>query len=96
MDSAEYFSAFCRVPYAAFRPASIRTLDDLLSRLGAYWSPSIWEGAAILTSASELANSPAEPRVSRRLGTRHLLELRVSLCCGALCYLAICAFLSGS
>ncbi len=33
--------------------------------LGACWGPNVTGGAAILTSASELANSPAEPRVSR-------------------------------
>jgi hypothetical protein len=33
--------------------------------LGACWGPNVMVGAAILTSASELANSPAEPRASR-------------------------------
>ena len=33
--------------------------------LGACWGPNVMEGAAILTSASDWRNSPAEPRASR-------------------------------
>lgn len=47
-------------------------------------------GAAILTSASKLAKQPAEPMVLRsRPEHGILLELKVSLCCGALRYVSL-------
>jgi hypothetical protein len=57
--------------------------------LGACWGPNVMEGAAILTSASELAKQPSRTKgLAQSPGTRHLLELKVSLCCSALCYLS--------
>lgn len=67
----------------ALRPASIRTLGEP-RWLGACWGPNVMGGAAILTSASELAKQPSRAKgLAQSPGTRHLLELEVSLCCGA-------------
>ncbi len=53
--------------------------------LGACWGPNVMGGAAILTSASELAKQPSRAKVlAQSPGTRHLLDLKVSLCCGDL------------
>ena len=58
--------------------------------LGACWGPNVMEGAAILTSASELAKQPSRTKgLAQSPGTRHLVELKVSLCCGALRYLGL-------
>ena len=74
----------------ALRPASIRTLDEPIRWLGACWGPNIMGGAAILTSAFELAGKPSRAKVlAQSPGTRHLLELKVPLCCGALRYLGL-------
>src|SRR6266849_4561217 len=57
--------------------------------LGACWGPNVTGGAAILTSASELAKQPSRTKgLAQSPGTRHLLELKVSLRCNALCYLS--------
>jgi hypothetical protein len=57
---------------------------------GACWGPNIMEGAAILTSASELAKQASRAKdLAQSPGTRHLLELKVSLCCRALRYLGL-------
>jgi hypothetical protein len=48
------------------------------------------EGAAILTSASELAKQPTRTKgLAQSPGTRHLLELKFSLSCGAFRYLGL-------
>ena len=54
--------------------------------LGACWGPSVMGGAAILTSASELVKQPrwGAKALAQSPGTRHLLELKVSLRCGNL------------
>jgi|SRR5882724_106173 len=70
----------CVACSSALRPASIRTLGEHFVVLGACWGPNVMVGAAILTSASELAEPPSRAKgFAQSPGTRHLLERNGSL-----------------